>query len=52
MTAEYLTTSSICSEIQMKTIKGLIAAGLAETEAARRIRRDENMRRVYEASPD
>ena len=36
----------------MKTIKGLIAAGLAETEAARRIRRDESMRRVYAEYPD
>ena len=36
----------------MKTIKGLIAAGLAETEAARRIRRDETMRRVYEEYPE
>ena len=36
----------------MKTIKGLIAAGLAETEAARRITRDENMRRVYNDFPE
>ena len=36
----------------MKTIKGLIAAGLAETEAARRIRRDENMSRVYAEYPE
>lgn len=36
----------------MKTIKGLIAAGLAETEAARRIMRDENMNRVYAAHPE
>ena len=36
----------------MKTIKGLIAAGLAETEAARRIRRDETVRRVYEEYPE
>jgi len=36
----------------MKTIKGLIAAGLAETEAARRIRRDENMSRVYADYPE
>ena len=36
----------------MKTIKGLIAAGLAETEAARRITRDENMRRVYSDFPE
>ena len=36
----------------MKTIKGLSAAGLAETEAARRIRRDETVRRVYEEYPE
>lgn len=36
----------------MKTIKGLIAAGIAETEAGRRIRRDEATRRVYEEYPE
>jgi DNA replication protein DnaC len=36
----------------MKTIKGLIAAGLAETEAARRIIREESMMRVYKDHPD
>ena len=36
----------------MKTIKGLIAAGLAETEATRRIRRDEVTRRVYDEHPE
>ena len=36
----------------MKTIKGLIAAGLAETEAARRIIREESMMRVYKDYPD
>lgn len=36
----------------MKTIKGLIAAGLAETEAARRIMRDESMKRVYDKYPE
>ena len=36
----------------MKTIKGLIAAGLAETEAVRRIRRDELMQRVYNDHPE
>lgn len=36
----------------MKTIKGLIAAGLAETEASRRIRRDEETKRVYGEHPD
>ena len=36
----------------MKTIKGLIAAGLAETEAARRIFREEAMMRVYKDHPD
>lgn len=36
----------------MKTIKGLIAAGLAETEAVRRIRRDEVMTRVYNEHPE
>ena len=36
----------------MKTIKGLIAAGLAETEAARRITRDEAMKRVYDKYPE
>ena len=52
MTAEYLTISLICSEIQMKTIKGLIAAGQAETEAARRIIRDDAMKRVYKDFPE
>ena len=36
----------------MKTIKGLIAAGLAETEATRRIRRDEVTRRIYDEHPE
>ena len=36
----------------MKTIKGLIAAGLAETEAARRIIREESMMRIYKDHPD
>lgn len=52
MTRQYLTTSLICSVTDMKTIKGLIAAGLAETEAARRILRDESMKRVYGKYPE
>ena len=36
----------------MKTIKGLIAAGQAETEAARRIIRDDSMKRVYDKYPE
>ena len=36
----------------MKTIKGLIAAGLAETEAARRIICEDAMKRVYKDYPE
>lgn len=45
-------TSLICSVTDMKTIKGLIAAGQAETEAARRIIRDDSMKRVYDKYPE
>ena len=36
----------------MKTIKGLIAAGLAEAEATRRILREDAMKRVYDEYPE
>jgi len=44
--------SSICLEIQMKTIKELINEGLTEVAATRDIQRQENMRRVYKEYPD
>ncbi len=44
--------SWICLEIQMKTIRELINESLTEVAAAREIRRDENVRRVYRQCPE